>query len=323
MKNVFTLVIVFFTLSVFAQKAAKPEVYAKTITASDLKKQLYIVASADMQGRETATEGQRKAAAYIESQFKSIGLLPGNDDSYQMFYNIYQDSLTDAKLEVNGQSFEINKDFNPSINNVQATLRFSEIVFVGSNALDSLRNANVIGKAVIVVGSLPVGFSLGQNSSGISQMLTSKGVAAILFIRNGFPENSASIRKGSQYLGAFKKAISPQQFTVSENVARKILGEDYDNARSNTSLIKTYPAEVLLDVRKTEIAAQASNVIGILPGTDLKDEYLVISAHYDHLGMRDGAIYYGADDDGSGTVSVLQVAQAFAKAKADGKGPRR
>lgn len=323
MKNVFTLVIVFFTLSVFAQKAAKPEVYAKTITASDLKKQLYIVASADMQGRETATEGQRKAAAYIESQFKSIGLLPGNNDSYQMFYNIYQDSLTDAKLEVNGQSFEINKDFNPSINNVQATLRFSEIVFVGSNALDSLRNANVIGKAVIVVGSLPVGFSLGQNSSGISQMLTSKGVAAILFIRNGFPENSASIRKGSQYLGAFKKAISPQQFTVSENVARKILGEDYDNARSNTSLIKTYPAEVLLDVRKTEIAAQASNVIGILPGTDLKDEYLVISAHYDHLGMRDGAIYYGADDDGSGTVSVLQVAQAFAKAKADGKGPRR
>ena len=71
------------------------------------------------------------------------------------------------------------------------------------------------------------------------------------------------------------------------------------------------------------MAAPTSNVIGVLPGTDLKDEYLVISAHYDHLGIRDGTIYYGADDDGSGTVGVMQIAQAFAKAKAEGKGPRR
>ena len=48
-----------------------------------------------------------------------------------------------------------------------------------------------------------------------------------------------------------------------------------------------------------------------------------ITAHYDHLGKRDDVIYYGADDDGSGTVSVLELAEAFAKAKADGKGPRR
>jgi len=49
----------------------------------------------------------------------------------------------------------------------------------------------------------------------------------------------------------------------------------------------------------------------------------VLSAHYDHLGRRDSVIYYGADDDGSGTVSILQLAKAFAKAKTDGKGPRR
>ena len=56
----------------------------------------------------------------------------------------------------------------------------------------------------------------------------------------------------------------------------------------------------------------------------LKDEYLFITAHYDHLGKRgDSVIYYGADDDGSGTVSVLQMAEAFAKAKAAGNGPRR
>ena len=64
-------------------------------------------------------------------------------------------------------------------------------------------------------------------------------------------------------------------------------------------------------------------MLGFIEGSDLKDQILVISAHYDHLGKRDTVIYYGADDDGSGTVSILEIAEAFAKAKAAGKGPRR
>lgn len=68
---------------------------------------------------------------------------------------------------------------------------------------------------------------------------------------------------------------------------------------------------------------QSSNVLGILEGSDLKDEYVVLTAHYDHLGKRDDTIWYGADDDGSGTVTILELAKAFTKAKAAGKGPRR
>jgi len=320
MKKIFVFVLTLSTLNGFAQKTAKPNVYAKAITPADLKKHLYIVASADMQGRETATEGQRKAAAYIESEFKSIGLQPGNKDSYQLFYNVYQDSLTDAALEVNGQSYQLDKDFNASINDIPATMRFSEIVFVGNNATDSLRNANVTGKAVIIVGGLPQGFRGGP--TGIYGTLLAKGVAAILSVGN-YPRTTPTSHKGFQSTSLFRRNISPQLFTVSENVARAILGSDFDNAKSNSSLLKTYTADILLDVKKTTLTAQSSDVIGVLPGTDLKDEYLVISAHYDHLGVRNGAIYYGADDDGSGTVSIIQIAQAFAKAKAEGKGPRR
>ncbi|MDX5347382.1 MAG: M28 family peptidase, partial [Hymenobacteraceae bacterium] len=65
------------------------------------------------------------------------------------------------------------------------------------------------------------------------------------------------------------------------------------------------------------------NVLGYLEGTDLKDEVIVITAHYDHLGVIENKIHYGADDDGSGTVALLELAQAFAKAKKDGYGPRR
>ncbi|WP_081867515.1 M28 family peptidase [Hymenobacter sp. IS2118] len=65
------------------------------------------------------------------------------------------------------------------------------------------------------------------------------------------------------------------------------------------------------------------NVLGFLEGTDKKDEVLVISAHYDHLGVKNDTIYNGADDDGSGTVAMLALAKAFAQAKAEGHGPRR
>ena len=61
----------------------------------------------------------------------------------------------------------------------------------------------------------------------------------------------------------------------------------------------------------------------MLPGTDKKDEYVFVTGHYDHLGKQGNVIYYGADDDGSGTTSVLQIANAFAEAKKNGNGPRR
>ena len=67
----------------------------------------------------------------------------------------------------------------------------------------------------------------------------------------------------------------------------------------------------------------AENVLGYIPGKSRPDEYVFITAHYDHLGVRDGKIYYGADDDGSGTTALLILANAFSKAYKDGKGPER
>lgn len=321
MKKLFVCVLALSTLNSFAQKIAKPEPYAKTISPADLKKHLYIVAGPEMEGRETATAGERKAADYIETQFKAIGLEPGNKDSYRMYFDVYQDSLLDARFEVNGHAFQLNKDFN--VANIAATtnstLRLSEIVFVGSTAsADSVRNMNLAGKAVLLIGNAAPG------GNRLFSVLQSKGLAAIISVQNNYPRSSVANRKGNQTITGFRRAISPQQFTISENVAKAILGSDYDNAKNNSSLIKTYTANLLMDVKKTTMTLKSSNVIAVLPGTDLKDEYLVITAHYDHLGKRgDSIIFYGADDDGSGTVSVIEIAEAFAKAKAEGKRPRR
>ena len=93
-----------------AQKKTPQQIFAQTIAAADLKKHLYVVASKEMEGRETATSGQRKASAYIENEFKRIGLLPGNNGSYQFYYPVYQDTLLNAALAVNGQRFQLDKD---------------------------------------------------------------------------------------------------------------------------------------------------------------------------------------------------------------------
>ena len=115
-----------------AQKKSKPERYARSITADDMKKHLYVIAGAEMDGRETATEGQRKAASYIENQFKSFELLPGNHGSYQMKYPVYRDTLLGVSLEINGQEFEPGKDyFVPLNSNHTASFRFGEVVFAG------------------------------------------------------------------------------------------------------------------------------------------------------------------------------------------------
>src|SRR3989337_799168 len=102
MKQLFVLALMASTMYSFAQKVAKPDAYAKTITAADAKKHLYILASAEMEGRETGTEGQRKAAAYIENYFQQLGLQPGTGNGYQQYYKLFQDSLLSAAVEVNG-----------------------------------------------------------------------------------------------------------------------------------------------------------------------------------------------------------------------------
>jgi Zn-dependent M28 family amino/carboxypeptidase len=114
---------------------------------------------------------------------------------------------------------------------------------------------------------------------------------------------------------AFAKSIFPVNFDSALIQAK----EKNIFILTNTST-KNKIKFVFKKERKT---IYASNVIGIIEGTDKKDEYVFLTGHYDHLGKHDGKIYYGADDDGSGTCGVIEMATAFAKAAADGHRPRR
>lgn len=309
---------------VHAQKKTNPSVYAKSITADDLKKHLYIVASKEMEGRETGTEGQRKAAAYIETQFRNLGLTPGNNGSYQMNFPVYQDTLTSSSIEVNGKTFMFGNDFDVDLrNNHNTTFYSNEIIFVGSGQSDSVRDdyagLNAKGRIVLVVTDKS---SPRVNENAVMDAAQKNGAAAVLYVTGNFPRSKAIV-KGRQYLNLYKRNITPDFFYVSPALATAIIGKDFESTENGELKPQKYSAEVKLDFQKTMLTVQSSNVLGYIEGSDKKDEYVFITGHYDHLGKRDTVIFYGADDDGSGTVSVIELAEAFSKAKTAGKGPRR
>lgn len=340
MKKVLLLLALAGSLAAEAQKkgAANPQSYAASITEADLKKQLYIIAGKEMEGRETATEGQRKAAAYIESQFRSLGLLAGNQGNYQMSFPVYRDSLLSTSLQVDGKTFELNTDFQPIIQmNNNGTAYYSQVVFAGHGIVDSGYNdyagLDVKGKVVLLLDGGPASYKP-KRGGWMSPVGTfakinnarKEGAAAILLVGANFPRRPINAL-GNMYTSLYKESQGPAVYFVSEKIAGQLMGASWNDLKEKGKKEKIAAATVnhdlMIDFQKKVQFLQSTNVIGMIEGTDKKDEYLVITAHYDHLGKRGDVIYYGADDDGSGTVSVIEIAKAFAKAKAAGKGPRR
>ncbi len=317
--------------------------FGSIITQENLKQKLSIVASAEMEGRETASPGQKRAAAYIESEFKRMGLKPGNGDSYQQLYPVYQDVLTEKKFFVNGRSFTWDKDFNFNLQVISTgEFSFDQVVFAGYGIIDSTHqmndyaNLDVKGKLVIVLEGVPEGMSL-PTQGGMRAMIANpgstyskmkvamaKGAAGLFYVSANFPLKNASPTKGNMYLK--RNAITGfVTGNISTEIASALTGRTETLSIAQIKLLKkiVYVSEIKIAATKTTENLESSNVIGILPGTDKKEEYLMLTGHYDHLGTRGNDIYYGADDDGSGTVGVMQMAEAFTAAAKKGKGPRR
>ncbi len=343
----------------FAQTDAAAR-YAAVITGSNLNKHLSIIAGAGMEGRETGTEGQRKAAAYIEAQFKATGLTPVEAlKGYQQYYPLYQDSLKSVELKMDGKVAEYGKDFiTPLNNNETGKFKGKKIVFAGygieEEKYSDYTGLNVKGKIVIFFLGEPKKdgkfMITGTNRSsewtfpGISKKIAlaaAKGAAGVLIINpNQESFNQRTVDNGKKtgiYFPRNNNQARPLNFAqLSHAFAKDIMGNPFDTLikiSKTSGAMNDLPidvgramekkAKVTFSFEKYRTTINASNVAGIIEGTDKKDEYVFVTGHYDHLGMRNGQIYYGADDDGSGTCAVIQMAEAFAKAAKEGNRPRR
>lgn len=362
MKKLLLLCLPFATTMALAQKTDDAAVkYASMITPEALKQKLTILAGAEMEGRETASPGQKKAAAWIESEFKRMGLKPGNGDSYQQLYPVWQDQMTGKKLMVNGRTFEFDKDY--SFNLQTGTWKYTDIVFVGygnvdsAKGIDDYKGLDVKGKVVMVLDNppspaqsgsfninVPAGGGRGGFGGGKMAAARTRGAIGMITVAD-FSRRQPTNTKGRMSIvdpaapvaapaagagagrpgGAGNGAAPLFQITVNDAVASALLGRTSTVAMADLKDVNkgTYYSELAFDAKRETVQLESSNVIGVIPGTSKKSEFVFMTGHYDHLGKNGNIINYGADDDGSGSVGVMQMAEAFAAAAANGNKPKR
>jgi hypothetical protein len=173
------------------------------------------------------------------------------------------------------------------------------------------------------------------------------GAALVLFLMSckGTQSQTTKASSSDQDYKAYAELITPENLrrhltviasdemegrqtgSEGQKKAGRYLIDEYKKAgighpKGAENYYQPVPAS-FLNARRNLGLSDSENIWAFIEGTDKKDEIVVISAHYDHVGMKNGEVYNGADDDGSGTVAIMEVAKAFQKAKADGKGPRR
>lgn len=288
---------------------------SKAITAAGLKKHLSIIASAEMQGRETGTEGERKAANYLVSQYKKMDLTPGNTGSYRMPYTLFQDKITSSQLKVNGANYTLDKDFWISASTAPQNLfTTNQLFYVGADFTDK-STLDVRGKLLISTE--------GKERTVSETMAAQKlGAIGIIHIAKSNPSMPSNLNGRLAFVPNTNTFVS---MTVNKTVGSALVGgtKEFSEQEWSELPLGKYTAAIEWTSDRKSVELNSANIIAYMPSKEKTDEYLFITSHYDHEGIKNGEIYYGADDDGSGTTGVLAIAEAFTQARKKGFSPKR
>ncbi|MDQ3535302.1 MAG: M28 family metallopeptidase [Bacteroidota bacterium] len=326
---------VFLFLNLFPDP--EPQIqFSESITVNDLYEHLSILASDSLEGRETGKRGQKMAAEYIKKEFIKNDLLPvvnENDTmSYYQKFNLIRTSWEDVYVKVNNKTYH---NFDGIVRYGKKEVPFelsSDILFAGNGTDKEIDALEVAGKAILFLSFEPYTWAKKVDYA------RTKGAIAFFIVNVATVEefeNQASNLK--DYLTEPKVAFSPQPsgdnviFYTSPKVAGKIFNTRYDKLKDqikdgekkNNYTYKIKPSKIAYQARLKYDQVETENVLGFIEGGDKKEEVIVITAHYDHIGMKGDQVYNGADDDASGTSAVIEIAQAFALAKKGGYTPRR
>ncbi|WP_455168916.1 M28 family peptidase [Aegicerativicinus sediminis] len=323
-----------------------PSIYANTITSEELRDMLMVYASDEFKGRDAGTPSEELATDYLKNYYKAEGISSPKSTSvsdYLQKVPIKELRFPDATISVDGQSFKLIEDLTVSQGNASETFSASEIVYVGygikAENYSDYKNLNVKGKVVLAKAGEPkdangnyitTGTSEGTKWTNGRQARRTKEEAAkemgakafILFEPESF-ETLASFYKRFQNsdrrsLGLVDENDKFLSFVIGDNLAKALYNEIGESADP-----KVLSKSIKIDLKRENAELKSHNVVAYIPGSELPNEYLIISAHLDHVGVQDGEVYNGADDDGSGTISVLEIAEAFQKAVENGHRPKR
>jgi hypothetical protein len=297
-----------------------------TITEDDIARRIGVIADDSMRGRNTPSPELDQVAAYIADEFRRLGLAPGGDDGgFIQRYTLFEERLDLVVRLSSGDGWRPGTD----------------VVQVGGGDTDSV----VTGPAVLVTGNgqLPasprltgavvfVSAGLDERRSGLTEegrdlleAINLREPAAVVLVADFSPfvwrflsrrQSMTQVRKGWQQASS----DGPPLLAVRADLAQQLLGQ-HGLAPSTGGAVAAHTLDglnVTVQAARTAVETSAPNVVGILEGSDpeLKREYVLFSAHMDHVGVGnpiDGdSIYNGADDDASGTIAVVEAAEAFA-----------
>ena len=300
------------------------EQYSRLSDSLRMRSFLVTLASDEFQGRGTGDEGGEMAQNYIAEQLKRLGVNPANGTSY--FQNIGAEKSVSGVRRyflANGLDFADGYLY-PNTQTQDTILHFTELTFLPSDN-DSI---DLTGKAVIkplskqpdaaddnhapltIIDILAPEESLLLSSRHEEELLFSSDRFAGLLPSRLHDESSACNHVKMNYASA-ERLIGSLGGSLESLV---------ESEKPRTFKLSD-TAEIHGNIIYRKI--NASNVAGIIEGSDLKHEYILLLAHHDHLGIIDGRIYNGADDNASGVACLMDIAAMLAEAKREGSGPRR
>jgi len=288
--------------------------YAKTITDEDLTEHLTLLASDSLEGRETGKKGQKMAAEYIKNHFQSLGLEAPVDGSYFQKFNLYQTYRGEAEMTVNGETFK-NLDKMVYWANTPFEKSGIDIVYVNKASEEDLKEIEAEGKFLA--------FQAEGQFTPTLKVLDDLGAKGAIVFAEDSSRMDMVLRYGRYYSthGSLSRAKPSKEgfasVVIYKELAETIFNKSITELKTGDEASAELYAEISTETMETE------NVLGYLEGTEKPDELIILTAHYDHVGVQDGKVYNGADDDASGTTAVLEIAEAFVKAKKAGHGPKR
>jgi len=314
------------------------------------------LASDDFQGRKPFTEGEEKTTAYLKEQFSKLGLQPGNGDSY--FQEVPMVAITGTpseKMKISGKGKNIDlqyfDDFVAVTRKTDSVvdLKNSELVFAGYGIVapeygwDDYKGIDWKGKTAVVLVNDP-GFESQDSTVFKGNTMTyygrwtykyeeaaRQGAAGLIIIHETKPASYGWNVVQSSWSGSKLSLVSDApkidvRSWITHEAAQKIFeaagmgNKNYKEMAMNKDF-KPVPLglNVSVSIHNNVKKDVSKNVVALLPGTDRKDEYIIYSAHWDHLGIgrpvNGDSIYNGAVDNASGVASMLAIAEAFTKDK--------
>jgi len=315
------------------------------ILSDTLKKHLYKISSEEFQGRALASLGEKNTVQYIVQYLQYLGLkpLPNNNGSFLQKVPLYRYNLKQIKLSWAGVPLEPLQDVYCLQHARPSKGKTEEVLFLGNASFDNLR-LDVSQKVLLVRPNLAQSIDPMEHEEWMLQLLGAwrkwkkQGARALMIADVSWFEEDGYLYKTFQdqqknpiiTLASVQTPVEPEEggFSMALEDVFFIKPAILDNWLLQTKQtlpkhgFKRIPLILQWQTAMRE-KLEGYNMLAYLEGTDKKEDYIMISAHHDHLGMKDEVLFAGADDNGSGTTALLAIAKNFAKNAQNGKKTKR